>query len=113
MLLRVCFLYHAPVSSASSEDFSGTNASDASNDNPSRESGTTGIAGTVWMPANNPTALSHPQHGIHTVPAIPVVPDSRLGLSLLASEAFVPEKSSDEADTQVHDTKNKHATTTI
>ena len=64
VVVTCLFFVSCTCSSASSEDFSGTNASDASNDNPSRESGTTGIAGTVWMPANNPTALSNPSHAI-------------------------------------------------
>ena len=45
--------------SVSSEDSSGAN-----NDNPSIETGTGSITGTVWMPANNPMALSDSSHAI-------------------------------------------------
>ena len=49
---------------------SGVTPSGASNDNPSIETGTASIMGTVWMPANNPTALSNPSHAIPVFDAL-------------------------------------------
>ena len=59
------FFVSCTCASASSEDPSGAN-----NDNPSRETGTAKITGTVWMPANNPTALSNASHAIPVFDAL-------------------------------------------
>ena len=56
--------------SVSSEDSPGTNSSGANNDNPSSATGTASITGTVWMPANNPTALSNASHAIPVFDAL-------------------------------------------
>ena len=65
IFIIIClFFVSCTCASVSSEDSPSTNSSGANNDNPSSATGTASITGTVWMPANNPTALPNPQHAI-------------------------------------------------
>ena len=66
LFVVIClFFVSCTCASASSEDPSG-----ADNVNPSSATGTGSITGTVWMPANNPTALSNPSHAIPVFDAL-------------------------------------------
>ena len=82
------FFVSCTCASTASEDPSG-----ATNVNPSSETGTASITGTVWMPANNPTALSNASHAIPVFDALIDISSTQpvlLERGVSCTECFLP-----------------------
>ena len=87
------FFVSCTCASQSSEDSPGTNPSGATNVNPSSATGTASITGTVWMPANNPTALSNASHAIPVFDALIYISSTQpvlLERGVSCTECFLP-----------------------
>ena len=82
------FFVSCTCASTTSEDPSG-----ATNVNPSSATGTASITGTVWMPANNPTALSNASHAIPVFDALIYISSTQpvlLERGVSCTECFLP-----------------------
>ena len=82
------FFVSCTCASTTSEDPSG-----ATNVNPSSETGTASITGTVWMPSNNPTALSNASHAIPVFDALIYISSTQpvlLERGVSCTECFLP-----------------------
>ena len=82
------FFVSCTCASTASEDPSG-----ATNVNPSSETGTASIIGTIWMPANNPTALSNASHAIPVFDALIDISSTQpvlLERGVSCTECFLP-----------------------
>ena len=82
------FFVSCTCASTANEDPSG-----ATNVNPSSETGTASITGTVWMPSNNPTALSNASHAIPVFDALVYISSTQpvlLERGVSCTECFLP-----------------------